>query len=125
MANLTTWIPDENDEKESCPVLNGPEPDCYCLSLNSLDVPLAIQFCLRDFRECPIYKRYTGVSEYRCAEGCPVLDAPDPDCYCFSLTSFNVPKIVQFCLKDFRECPIYKRSVQGAPGSQTDRAPCA
>jgi len=43
--------------------LDDPEPDCYCMLLSSLDVPRAVQFCLRDFRDSPIYKRYMGVPE--------------------------------------------------------------
>ena len=61
MANLTTWTPDGSDKKETCPVLDDPEPDCYCFSLNSFNVPKIVQFCMRDFRECPIYKRTMGV----------------------------------------------------------------
>ena len=26
-----------------------------------------------------------------------------------NLTSQNIPKAVQFCLRDFRQCPIYQR----------------
>jgi hypothetical protein len=92
-----------------CPVLDNPEPDCYCMLLSSLDVPRAVQFCLRDFRQCPIYKRHMGYPDYGQEEGCPVLDDLEPDCYCLSLNSIDVPKIVQFCLRDFRDCPIYKR----------------
>ena len=109
MSSLTTWTPDGSKREDACPVLDTPEPDCYCLLLSSLDVPRAVQFCLRDFRQCPIYKRYMGYPDYGQEEGCPVLDDLEPDCYCLSLNSFDVPKIVQFCLRDFRDCPIYKR----------------
>ena len=47
-----------------CPVLDDPAPDCYCLNLTSLNIPKAVQFCLRDFRECPIYKNYMGFPEH-------------------------------------------------------------
>jgi len=60
MSSLTTWTPDGSKRKDVCPVLDNPEPDCYCMLLSSLDVPRAVQFCLRDFRDCPIYKRYMG-----------------------------------------------------------------
>ena len=63
MANLTTWTPDRSGSEEACPVLDKPEADCYCLNLTSLDIPKAVQFCLRDFRDCPIYKRYLGMPE--------------------------------------------------------------
>ena len=63
MASLKTWTPVEYGSEEMCPVLDNPEPDCYCLNLTSLDIPKAVQFCLRDFRQCSIYKRYMGVPE--------------------------------------------------------------
>jgi hypothetical protein len=63
MANFTTWTPDGSGREEACPVLDNHEPDCYCLNLTSLNIPEAVRFCLRDFRECPIYKRYMGIPE--------------------------------------------------------------
>jgi len=63
MASLTTWTPDEHGREEACPVLDDPAPDCYCLNLTSLNIPKAVQFCLRDFRQCPIYKNYMGQPE--------------------------------------------------------------
>jgi len=64
MASLTTWTPDGSEREEACPVLDNPEPDCYCLNLTSLNIPKAVQFCLRDFRQCPIYKNYIGHPEF-------------------------------------------------------------
>lgn len=58
MTDLTNWTSDWDGGKETCPVLDNPEPDCYCLNLTSLTIPKAVQFCLRDFRQCPVYKRY-------------------------------------------------------------------
>jgi hypothetical protein len=63
MASLTTWTPVGSAREETCPVLDNPEPGCYCLNMNSLEIPKAVQFCLRDFRRCPIYKRYLQNSE--------------------------------------------------------------
>jgi hypothetical protein len=63
MESPTTWTPDGLGRDETCPVLDNLEPDCYCLKLTSLDIPKAIQFCLRDFRQCPIYKNYMGQPE--------------------------------------------------------------
>jgi len=63
MANLTAWTTDGSGSEQSCPVLDKPDPDCYCLNLTSLNIPKAVQFCLRDFRDCPIYKRYLGMPE--------------------------------------------------------------
>ena len=42
-------------------------------------------------------------------EMCAVLDNLEPDCYCLNLTSLNIPKAVQYCLIDFRQCSIYQR----------------
>ena len=103
-------------KKKPALFLIDPAPDCYCRTLNSLDVSLVVQFCLRDFRQCPTYKQYMGIPDHGQEEGCPVLDDPAPDCYCLSLNSFNVPKIIRFCMKDFRECPIYN-SYMGFPHS--------
>ncbi len=64
MTSLTTWTPVESRSEEMCPVLDNPEPDCYCLNLTSLEIPKAVQFCLRDFRECPLYKKYMGYPEF-------------------------------------------------------------
>ena len=64
MASLTTWTPVEYGSEEMCPVLDNPEPDCYCLNLTSLEIPKAVQYCLRDFRQCPIYKNYMGQPEF-------------------------------------------------------------
>jgi len=63
MAGLTPSASDGNG-KGTCPVLENPEPDCYCLNLTSLTVPLAVQYCLTDFRQCPIYRRYMKISEF-------------------------------------------------------------
>ena len=64
MTGLTTWTPDESGREEACPVLEQPETDCYCLNLTSLNIPKAVHFCLRDFRQCPIYKRYLEISDF-------------------------------------------------------------
>ena len=61
MAGLTTWTTDWDGRGDTCPVLDNPEPDCYCLNLTSLTIPKAVQYCLHDFRQCPIYKRYLGM----------------------------------------------------------------
>jgi hypothetical protein len=64
MESLTTRAPDRRVREEACPVLDNPEPDCYCLNLTSLEIPKAVQYCLRDFRQCPIYKNYMGQPEF-------------------------------------------------------------
>jgi len=63
MAKLATWTPGGNGTEEMCSVLDNLEPDCYCLNLTSLNLPKAVQYCLRDFRQCPIYKRYLGMPQ--------------------------------------------------------------
>ena len=40
---------------------------------------------------------------------CPVLMDPDPDCYCFDLSSMKIPYAIKYCLRDFRECDIFQR----------------
>jgi hypothetical protein len=62
MAGFTPSTP-EGKGNGTCPVLENPEPDCYCLNLTSLTIPMAVQYCLNDFRQCPIYKRTMGFSE--------------------------------------------------------------
>ena len=64
MTALTTRTLDGFGIKEKCPVLENPEPDCYCTNLTSLNIPMAIQYCVRDFKQCPIYRRYMGLPEY-------------------------------------------------------------
>ena len=63
MAVTTTWTPDGQGGEEICPILDDPAPDCYCLNLTSFNIPKAVQFCLRDFRQCPIYQRYLAMPE--------------------------------------------------------------
>lgn len=64
MVDLTTRKPGEEDTDKKCPLLENPQPDCYCLKLNSMSVPKAIHFCLRDFRECPIYRRFVEIIDF-------------------------------------------------------------
>ena len=64
MSALTTWTWVGDRREEDCPLLENPEPDCYCMDLNSMTIPKAVSFCLRDFRECPIYKRYMGFQKF-------------------------------------------------------------
>ena len=63
MASLTTWTPDGSEIEDVCPVLDNPDPDCYCLNMTSMTIPMAVYFCLRDFRDCLIFKRYKGYPE--------------------------------------------------------------
>ena len=63
MAELSTWSPYGMGTEEMCAVLDNLEPDCYCLNLTSPNIPKAVQYCLIDFRQCPIYKRYMGMPQ--------------------------------------------------------------
>jgi len=61
--SFTIQTPDGPAREEMCPVLDNLESDCYCLNMTSQTIPKAVQFCLRDFRQCPIYKNYMGYPE--------------------------------------------------------------
>jgi hypothetical protein len=112
MATFTTLDQAQSDKNKTCPILDKPAPDCYCRTLDSLDVSLAVQFCLRDFKQCPNYQKYLEIPEDRYDKGCPVLKDPEPDCYCLTLNSYNAPKMIRFCMKDFKYCPIHIRCMQ-------------
>ena len=64
MAGPTTWIPDGDEIDGMCPLLENPQPDCYCLKLTSLNIPRAVHYCLRDFRDCPIYLRFMEIENF-------------------------------------------------------------
>ena len=64
MAGTTTWIPDGDGTDSMCPLLENPQPDCYCLKLTSLSIPRAVHYCLRDFRDCPIYLRHIEIDNF-------------------------------------------------------------
>lgn len=49
---------------KKCPLLENPQPDCYCLRLNSVTVPRAVHFCLKDFRDCPIYRHFVEITDF-------------------------------------------------------------
>ena len=64
MAGPTTWTPGGDNTANMCPLLKNPEPDCYCLSQSSYDISKAVHFCLRDFRECIIYRRFMASDDF-------------------------------------------------------------
>lgn len=64
MVDLVTRAPGGDRMGKNCPLLDNPYPDCYCLKLNSLNVPKAVHFCLKDFRECPIYRRFVEITDF-------------------------------------------------------------
>jgi hypothetical protein len=51
------------NKEETCPVLEKAELECYCPNMTSLNIPKAVEFCLGDFRQCPIYNNYMGKTE--------------------------------------------------------------
>lgn len=58
MAGLTQQGIDNFENKgEICPILDSPEPDCFCGDMNSLTIPYVVKYCLRHFRACSIYQR--------------------------------------------------------------------
>lgn len=59
MAGRTPSAPDRKGGG-TCPVLENPEPECYCLDLTSLSILQAVYYCLGNFWECPIYQRVAG-----------------------------------------------------------------
>jgi hypothetical protein len=45
-----------NSGENVCPILDNPEPDCFCADMNSLTIPYIVKYCLRHFRACSIYQ---------------------------------------------------------------------
>ena len=58
MAVITQKTSDGFDnEDKMCPILDDPQPNCYCIDMTSMKIPYAVKYCLRDFRTCDIYQR--------------------------------------------------------------------
>jgi len=58
MAFLSQQTFDSFDNAgKMCPILDDPQPNCYCIDMTSMKIPYAVKYCLRDFRECEIYQR--------------------------------------------------------------------
>ena len=38
-------------------MLSNPEPDCYCVNLNSQSIALALKYCQGTYLACDIYLR--------------------------------------------------------------------
>ena len=47
-------------EKNFCPVLNDPEPDCYCFNMDSQKIAFALRYCQGNYLACEIYQRVQG-----------------------------------------------------------------
>lgn len=44
--------------------------------------------------------------------GCVKINDPFPECYSRNLSSYNIIRIVQYCLGDFKLCEIYCNKVE-------------
>lgn len=40
---------------------------------------------------------------------CPYFRTPFPDCYCFNLTSLQIPFVLKYCNGNHSSCDIYIR----------------
>lgn len=43
---------------------------------------------------------------------CSLLNKPFPECYCMHMSSYNIPKIIEFCAGEFSLCPIYMHNTR-------------
>ena len=53
---------DERDEKSLtagafCPHIKNPHEDCHCSAMIDRNIPLALEFCWENYRQCEIYWR--------------------------------------------------------------------
>ena len=44
---------------------------------------------------------------------CALVETPHPDCHCLSVNSSTIPKIIQYCMGRFHDCPLYKENQLG------------
>ena len=69
MADLTQQSFDSFDNAANmCPILDDPQPNCYCIDMTSMKIPYAVKYCLRDFRECEIYQTSNNTRHTTCFE---------------------------------------------------------
>ena len=48
---------------------------------------------------------------------CPLAENPQPECYCFEMSSVDIPDLQRFCGRNHRQCRIYRRTRRTeAPG---------
>lgn len=61
VAMNTTKIPEhsltptDTKQKDICPFLHRPFPDCRCINMTSLDIPYVLEYCNGNQQECEIY----------------------------------------------------------------------
>lgn len=48
---------------EICPFVAQPFSDCYCFSITSSKVPMALYFCGGNYQECSIYQQHLKKQE--------------------------------------------------------------
>ena len=68
-------IPEHRKQPEQiallCEFSQQPFDDCYCRNVNGQTVPNVVKFCMGEYRECPVYRRYT-----RLKTGCSPANGP-------------------------------------------------
>ena len=48
---------------------------------------------------------------------CPLAENPQPECYCFEMSSVDIPDLQRFCGRNHRQCRIYRKTRRiEAPG---------
>jgi len=46
-------------------------------------------------------------------KGCPLVSSPYPECYSNNLNSYNIIRITQYCIGNYKLCEIYCNKVEG------------
>jgi hypothetical protein len=64
-----------------------------------------------------------ATAEFQLAYACVYLQKPFPDCYCMNLSSLNIPKVLAFCNRAYRSCPIYCQRTAENPIAACDKQP--
>ena len=58
MNQFSMTFRDNGDQEDKfCPVLRDPEPDCYCLNMDSQNIASALKYCQGNYLACDIYQR--------------------------------------------------------------------
>ena len=43
---------------------------------------------------------------------CPLAANPQPECYCFEMSSVDIPDLQRFCGRNHRQCNIYRKMLR-------------
>lgn len=54
----------DNGETKFCPLINHPEPDCYCFVMNSQATFLTLKYCRGNYLGCDIYQRVKKINDF-------------------------------------------------------------